>query len=257
MTPHRKQRTNSKEPYSTLAEIYDGVMAHVNYRQWAQYINDLLSKHSVTNPTILDIACGTGSCVFELEKLGYKVDGQDISPFMIRQAKQKAQQKRSTAHFTTADMCTFEPPHQYNVILCLYDSLNYLKTEAAIQQALFNAYNTLTSRGFLIFDICSEWNSIAHFNGFHIHGTIQGIHYIRESHYVESEKIQYNTFQFTDLLTQQKSREHHAQRIYSIEEMKSLISRQWYIIRKIYADFTFNAPHEQDERYHFVLQKRR
>ena len=43
--------TKTAEPYDFLAEMYDDVMEHVNYVQWASYIKTLLSseEHEANN----------------------------------------------------------------------------------------------------------------------------------------------------------------------------------------------------------------
>ena len=53
-----------------------------------RYIGKMLKKYRVK--TVLDLACGTGSQVFWLAKHGYKVTGVDISPGMLKIAKENA-----------------------------------------------------------------------------------------------------------------------------------------------------------------------
>jgi len=53
--------TKTAEPYDFLAEMYDDIMEHVNYVQWASYIKTLLSSERKLQ-RFVDLSCGTGSC---------------------------------------------------------------------------------------------------------------------------------------------------------------------------------------------------
>ena len=85
-------------PYEKLAVIYNHVMRHVEYRRWAKYIKKILSKYGPSNPTIMDVGCGTGEFIYQLSQLGLAADGSDPSPAMLKIAK-----KRNPAHSFTLD----------------------------------------------------------------------------------------------------------------------------------------------------------
>ena len=58
-----KNETENRQcvPYSALAVIYDHVMDHVNYRQWARYVDRLYKSFgNGARDGLLDVACGTG-----------------------------------------------------------------------------------------------------------------------------------------------------------------------------------------------------
>ena len=70
--------------YSFFAGVYDTLTENVEYSRRAEYFCSLLAENSVNGGLLLDLACGTGSLSFELEKRGYSVIGIDSSEEMLR-----------------------------------------------------------------------------------------------------------------------------------------------------------------------------
>ncbi|RMG69283.1 MAG: class I SAM-dependent methyltransferase, partial [Calditrichaeota bacterium] len=83
-------------PYSVLADIYDRMMAHVNYKRWAFYLEAIFRREGIRAGNLLDIGCGTGKLVWELHRRGWSVAGCDPSPEMIA----VAQKSYPRLHFT-------------------------------------------------------------------------------------------------------------------------------------------------------------
>jgi len=84
-----------------LAHIYDAAYAGVpNWdigRPQRAFVQ-LLDAGLVRSP-VLDVGCGTGELSLFLARHGHDVLGIDLSPFAIRQAKEKARWRRITAQF--------------------------------------------------------------------------------------------------------------------------------------------------------------
>ena len=80
----------AQSPYQGLAPIYDYVMAHVNYGEWAAYIHALCARFAPDTNRVVDLACGTGNVSFALHRLGYEVTGVDRSEAMLQVAREKA-----------------------------------------------------------------------------------------------------------------------------------------------------------------------
>lgn len=80
----------TKPTYSALAEIYDAVMEDVDYDIWADFIDEVIQVHHPNPVTILELACGTASLSFSLEKLGcYDITATDKSEAMIQKHRKK------------------------------------------------------------------------------------------------------------------------------------------------------------------------
>ena len=74
--------------YQILPELFDAHNITNKTKATNQIIDKLLRQHDVK--TVLDLSCGTGSQVFFLNKLGYKVTGADFSPPLLKIARKKA-----------------------------------------------------------------------------------------------------------------------------------------------------------------------
>ncbi len=81
----------------------------------------------------LDVACGTGEHARHLRvSHGLAVDGLDLDPGLLAVARQKL----PTAQFFEADMSDFALGRRYDVVMCLFSSIGYLKTLDRVAAAL-------------------------------------------------------------------------------------------------------------------------
>src|SRR6059036_492777 len=87
------------------AELYDLFYGDKPYSAEAAFVDQCLREYSagVCN-RILEIACGTGSHAFLLEKAGYQIVATDYSEAMLQRARQKAAEKASKVDFRIQDM---------------------------------------------------------------------------------------------------------------------------------------------------------
>lgn len=112
-------------------------------------IEKILKKYRVN--TVLDMTCGTGSQVFWLLKQGYQVVGSDISPGMLKIAKQKARQEKLEVEFHQGDMRNIEVG-LYDAVVTIFNAVGHL-TKAHFEKTMRNVYNSLHNEGIYIFDI--------------------------------------------------------------------------------------------------------
>ena len=113
------------EPYSKLAYIYDDIMSHVDYELWSKYILKIIDKFGKKVDSILDVSCGTANLLLCLKSKRYHLVGFDFSSDMIKVARAKLRSD-SDVHLYQGDMTLFYLNKKFDVILCLYDSVNYL-----------------------------------------------------------------------------------------------------------------------------------
>lgn len=97
----------------------------------------------------LDVACGTGALAAKVKQLkNAKVDAFDSSLEMINVARKKSKK----THFFIADMVNFRKKDHYDIITCLYDAINCLKSIDQWKKFFENMHYSLHKRGILIFD---------------------------------------------------------------------------------------------------------
>ncbi len=243
-------------PYTQLARIYDYVMAHVDYRLWAKYLDKIFVWAGVQPDLVLDIACGTGTLAKNLMDLGYRVAMCDASVDMVWEAKKKFHKAKLAAPMWICDMKNLGVRKSFHGIICSYDSMNYLLYESEWETTLANVAASLAPRGIFIFDVCTEYNSLHNFDNYEDQDGGPGFYFIRRSNYNRERRIQQNEFRINRYTNVKKSyHEVHTQRIYTLEEIESIIYASDLSSIAMFEDFTFTEANERSERVHFVLQK--
>ena len=240
-------------PYQLLATIYDQVMKHVNYQQWSKYITTIIRKHYPSAKKILDVGCGTGSFIYELAKFGFEIDGCDPSPSML----DIAEKKNPNRNFWKDQLPELREfcPMEYQVMCCLYDTLNYLSTIDIVTKAIQRIYELLPEEGLFIFDVVSE--SLCQ-RYFHLSNEQEILNdkyaYSRKSFYDKKHLQQINEFYIytPDGIFQER----HVQNIFSFYDIREkVLEKTGFKIIGIYENFSFFPADEKSNRAHFVLKR--
>ena len=113
--------------------------------QWIQ-------KNSLSFRSAMDLGCGTGILCDILSKNGIDAWGSDLSESMIAVAKENFPR----LHFEVADMTTYLPDRQFDLVTCTGDALNHIMALADVAKIFRNVYAYLTSGGYFLFDILNE-----------------------------------------------------------------------------------------------------
>jgi ubiquinone/menaquinone biosynthesis C-methylase UbiE len=103
---------------------------------------------------ILDLACGYGRLTFPLAQAGYKIEGIDLAPNFIKDAKKLAKQKRINLKFRTGNMLKLPyKDNSFNSIICMWSSFNHLLAKKDQIKALNEMFRILKNGGFAIIDM--------------------------------------------------------------------------------------------------------
>lgn len=141
-----------EKPYVRFAEVYDRVMRPVGYEMWADYIEELAGLYGRRPRRILDLACGTGNSSLPFARRGYEVTGIDGSPEMLAIARKKAAEAGLPVKFIQGDMRSFTLPEPVDLVVCLFDSINYLLDPADVARAARSVLEALAPDGLFVFD---------------------------------------------------------------------------------------------------------
>ena len=148
------------DTFTDLARYYDRIMAHVDYERW--YLVTLAVSQLAPRPCLhLDAACGTGTLVKKLRRIGWNSVGLDISLPMIRNGK-----KCSTGlPGGVADLRRLPLHESVDYLTCLFDSVNFLLKEEDIRAAFREVAGALRPSGVFYFDFVTERMVLDHFAG--------------------------------------------------------------------------------------------
>ncbi len=251
MTLHQDEHT--VPPYSALAAVYDRMMNHVNYPQWARYLIRLIHKTHIPIQRILDIGCGTGQMVAALTREGCSVEGCDPSLPMIRQA----QRGNPQLHFYRDALpeLLHTPPGKFNIMLSLFDTINYLPSLDHLQQALETIYQKLATPGVFVFDAVSPRMCETHFNQVVEKEVLDDKYaYERYSYFDRQRLIQTNEIKI--LTPDGIFVETHIQHIFPFHTITELIHNSSpFQLFNAYEEFTFHPLNDSSLRGHFILVK--
>ena len=135
--------------YQILPELFDAHNITNKTKATNQIIDKLLRQHDVK--TVLDLSCGTGSQVFFLNKLGYKVTGADFSPPLLKIARKKAKKENVSITFLDGDMRKLEVG-KFDAVITIFNAIGHL-SKTDFNKTIKNIYNNLHEGGFYLFDI--------------------------------------------------------------------------------------------------------
>ena len=237
------------ESYDKFGDFYDAVMG--DRAKTALRLRGLIDRHKPNAKTVLELACGTGAVLVHLAQ-GYEVSGLDLSSKMLSVARKKLPKAR----FFHADMTAFDAGRKFDVILCVFDSINHLLEFADWKRVFRRVDAHLVKDGLFIFDINTEHKLRRHIN---------------EPAFVESFGENLMVMDITDagngvsnwnikVFEHQKGNsyklfeENIKERSFPVDKIKTALRESFKDVRVI--DTKRQRPSAKSERLYFVCMKR-
>ncbi len=255
--------SNLVDSYSVLAEIYDELMCHVDYQLWVHYALEILGDHGLefgydnAASPFLECGCGTGTFALNLAFLGFDVSAFDASDSMIEIAKSKSVGLERPPKFSTMRFLELNEVERFKVAFCLYDSVNYLLNIDDLQLFFDKVKNALIPGGMFLFDICTIFNSQRYFSNRSQIESGPDFWSERQMHYNSKTRVQENKFSIkVDTHPGKTFTEVHQQKLYTVREIKKLISRTGLDLLEVTDGYTRKPPNRQSLRIHFLCRKR-
>lgn len=231
--------------YQKLAHFYDALVKDdESTKSWVDFI-----QHHIKGKRIMEVACGSGEITIALAKKGYQVDASDLSHEMIEEAKKKANSDK--VHWKVMDMRNLKSETQYDGILCLCDSFNYILNLDEVKSMFQQVYESLYDDGIFIMDMHSKDRLEEFQEEFFEDGLIDGCGYQWTIDTIE-DKI-YQNFAFYDK-DGKATLEQHIQRVYPPDLIKQLLQKCGFDVQ-LYTDFIHEGICE-GEKYFYVARKR-
>ncbi len=135
--------------YDAFAPFYDQVMG--DRGREAAYVHSLIAGRRPNAATVLELACGTGAILEHLQR-DYDVVGLDASQRMLDIATRRVPQARLICE----DMTNFDLDETFDVVLCVFDSINHLVSFTDWERVFDRAVAHLAERGVFVFDVNTE-----------------------------------------------------------------------------------------------------
>ena len=139
--------------YGDFAYYNDLLTDNVNYEQLCGTIHNLLADNGVGEGILLDMACGTGTLSFLLEKKGYDVIGVDASEEMLSVAQEKKIENGSDIVFLCQKMQELDLFGTIDAAVCTLDSINHVTDEKDVRRIFEKVSLFMNDNGLFIFDV--------------------------------------------------------------------------------------------------------
>jgi SAM-dependent methyltransferase len=150
------QLTESDEPVRHEARPYDyfgAAYASGAERTFSEAMTEYVLSRVARPARVLDVACGLGAACERFASRGITAEGVDGSSTMVRIARLAAESRELAISYSRADMRDLGLGRRFDLITCMYDSLNFMVHEADLVRALLSARGHLDARGMYAFDV--------------------------------------------------------------------------------------------------------
>lgn len=248
--------------YSKLAQLYDDLMAGVDYQAWADYLHALVEQFGVPGRRLLDLGCGTGTLTIALQQKGYSPIGIDFSSEMLAIAANKGLAVGLGIDiWLCMDMRSLLfPTASFDIAICACDGFNYLRNEQELETVFSQLQRVLCPEGLLLFDVHTEYKMSQVFtNGPFVQESESG-YCIWSSEYDEASG---NALHELTLFVQEKGdlwrrfQEVHQQHYFSPDVIERALATQEFALEGIYPwGGMAGEPIANTERLQYVARRK-
>ena len=243
--------------YGAIARVYDTFnREELDYSAWADFIEKSFEKFLSAKPElVLDLACGTGTMTRELAHRGYDMIGVDASEDMLSEAYSNSEGEKIL--YLNQDMRSFELYGTVGAVVCCLDSLNYLVGDGDLDTTFATVHNYLDPDGLFVFDINTpyKFENIYSNNAYVLED--DGVYCGWQNFYDVKTKIcdfYLSLFEECEGGSYIRSDEHHRERCYSEDEIRSALLQNGFELCGIFSDYAFSPISDSDHRW-FVVAK--
>jgi SAM-dependent methyltransferase len=121
----------------------------------------IVRRHLPRAESLLELGCGTGAMLEGLREID-RLTGIDRSPQMLAIARTKLPEAR----LIEGDITAFELAERFDVVICVFDTLNHITSFAGWKALFERAHAHLAPGGLFIFDV----NTVAKLRGLAAYG---------------------------------------------------------------------------------------
>ncbi len=142
--------------FDSYSRYYDLFNDAKNYDAEAEYAHGLIRRIVPSATKLLDLGCGTGGHAFPFLRLGYDVQGVDLSPPMIERALRRRSElppdEARRVGFAHGDIRDFRSQHDFDAVVSLFHVISYQTTTTDLDKAFRTARAHLKPGGVFVFD---------------------------------------------------------------------------------------------------------
>lgn len=142
--------------FDAYARYYDLLYRDKDYSAEAEYVASHIRKQVPQAKRILELGCGTGAHAEQLARMGYTVDGVDLSNAMLARAEARKatlpSELAARLSFCPGDVRTVRKNVTYDAVISLFHVISYQTTNEDLKAAFETAASHLRPGGLFLFD---------------------------------------------------------------------------------------------------------
>lgn len=236
--------------YTTFARVYEHRTEPSFYDDYHSFIQHHLDGHDLQVDSVLELGVGTGLLG---ERFSDSIDyhGLDISREML----QVAEDRGIVIH--QGNMSDFQLDQDFQLILCIFDSLNYLEDRMTLRSCFRSVADHLQDGGLFIFDVNTPHKINELTKNFTTqHYTVDDIETVEE-YTVKDDKWILDIIMFEQLEgdTYERHHERHIQHAFGLDTIKGAIEDAGLTLLDSYSSLNRDMLEKKVERWFFVCRK--
>jgi len=134
------------DQYDVFAHFYDAVNGEPE--ELISRILDYTRRYAPLAESVLELGCGTGAVLAGLGS-GLELTGVDRSATMLDYARRRL----PAARLVHGDITTLDLERRFDVVVCVFDTLNHVTTAEGWRRVMATAASHLAPGGIFIFDL--------------------------------------------------------------------------------------------------------
>jgi len=246
------------------AQLYDIFYADKPYGGEAAFVHECIQQHSEGfTHRLLEVACGTGSHAFALEKFGYEIVATDYSEDMLDCARAKAKRMSSQVTFMQQDMRALNiPGKSFDAAICLFDSIGYVETNTELKRVLEGVQRHLRWGGLFVFEFWHAAAMLRSYDPVRIRrwrtpdGEILRISETELLYPEQLARVRYTIYELRRNGTYKSLQEMQTNRYFLVQEMAGWLASCGFTPMKWFAGFT-SVGNITEQTWHIVAVARK
>lgn len=243
--------------YRKFAYVYDKMGSDEFSIRMFRYTQKILSRLRYQPASVAEIACGTGTVAVMWAKKGITTYGVDGSSHMLEVAVKKARREKVKIDFIQKPMTSFTLPQQVDLATCFFDSINYLLTLKDTGDCFKAVNRALYPNGLFIFDVNTpEAMKVLWDSQVYAEETDELAWIWKNCYFPKAKQAEVRaTFFVRKGKLWERFDEIHAERGYTVTEIKKTLKATGFKLLKIYDCLRFVKPSRKSVRLAVVAQK--
>ena len=244
--------------YDLLAPFYDAINADIDYKKWADFIEEIFEKECKGRPElVLDLGCGTGKMTLELARRGYDMTGIDYSPEMLDVARSASEEEGHDVLWLCQDMREFELYGTVDAAVCCLDCINHLEEREDLEACFSLIHNYLIPDGIFVFDINGRYKfENIYADNSYVMEEDGSVCVWQNSYNPKTRLCDFfiTLFEEDDDGRYNRYDELQTERMYTIRTMKKMLTECGFEFIGAYSDFDFGEATDASERIYITAR---